>query len=263
VSRLRWAVADGWVIAVRDFTYWVREPARILWGLGYPIVSVLLFGFVFGSAMSVYGGGDYREFLLPGMFVMTMAFGAGNTMVAVTTDIAKGVTDRFRSMPMARSGVVVGRSVADLANSMLDLVLLIACGLVVGWHIRGGLLDALAAVGLLLLLRFGFIWLGIYLGLVIPSPETANNLWALLFPITMVSNVFVAPAQMPGWMGAVADWNPISATVTAVRSLFGNPEAAGTSWIAENATLMAVVWPLVAVAIFLPLSVRRYRDLSR
>jgi ABC-2 type transport system permease protein len=262
-SEVRWALADSWTIAVRDFTYWVREPARLLWSLGYPIVSVLLFGFVFGSAMSVYGGGDYREFLLPGMFAMTMAFGAGATMVAVTMDAAKGVTDRFRSMPMARSGVVVGRSIADLANSVLDLVILIGCGLVVGWHVRNGLLDALAAVGLLLLLRFAFIWLGIYLGLIIPSPETANNLWALLFPITMLSNAFVAPAQLPGWLSAIADWNPISATVTATRSLFGNPEAVSGSWISQNAELMAVVWPLLFVAIFLPLSVRRYRRLSR
>lgn len=260
---MRWALADSWTVAVRDFTYWIREPARILWSLGYPIVSVLLFGFVFGSAMSVYGGGDYREFLLPGMFAMTMAFGAGATMVAVTMDTAKGVTDRFRSMPMARSGVVVGRSIADLANSMLDLVILIGCGLVVGWHIRGGLLDALAAVGLLLLLRFAFIWLGIYLGLIIPSPEVANNLWALLFPITMLSNAFVAPAQLPGWLSGIADWNPISATVTATRSLFGNPEAVSGSWISQHAELMAVVWPLLFVAIFLPLSVRRYRNLSR
>ena len=203
ITRLRWGLADGWTIAVRDFTYWVREPARILWSLGYPIVTVLIFGFVFGSAMSVYGGGNYREYLLPGMFAMTMAFGAGSTMVAVTTDTSKGVTDRFRSMPMARSGVVVGRSIADMANSMMDLVILVGCGLAVGWHIRGGFLAALGAVGLLLLLRFAFIWLGIYLGLLIPHPETANNLFALLFPITMLSNAFVSPEQMPGWLGAV------------------------------------------------------------
>jgi ABC-2 type transport system permease protein len=263
ITRLRWGLADGWTIAVRDFTYWVREPARILWSLGYPIVTVLIFGFVFGSAMSVYGGGDYREYLLPGMFAMTMAFGAGATMIQVTMDAEKGVTDRFRSMPMARSGVVVGRSIADMANSVLDLAILIGCGLAVGWHIRGSLLDALAAVGLLLLLRFAFVWMGIYLGLLIPHAETANNLWALLFPITMLSNAFVSPEQMPGWLGAVSEWNPLSSTVTAVRELFGNPAADAGSWVSQHAILMAVLWPTLFVAIFVPLSVRRYRKLSR
>jgi ABC-2 type transport system permease protein len=263
MQRARWVLTDSWTITLRDLTHWVREPGLIVFSLLYPVITVLLFGYVFGSAMSLPGGGDYRSFLMPGMFAMNMMFGAGATMMAITTDSSKGITDRLRSMPMARSGVVIGRSVADMFNSVLDLGLLVGCGLVVGWGWEGSTAEALAAVGLLLLLRFSVIWLGIYMGLRVRSPETAGNLWALLFPITMLANTFVLPDQMPGWLGAIADWNPMSATVTATRDLFGNPGATGDSWVAENALLMAVVWPLIIVAIFLPLAVRRYRRLNR
>jgi ABC-2 type transport system permease protein len=193
-----------------------------------------------------------------------MAFGSGETMTAVANDAHKGVTDRFRSLPMAPSAVVVGRSLADLLNTAFGLGLLIACGLAVGWEWHGGAGAALAAVGLLLLLRFAFIWIGIYLGLLAPSPESVAGLWSALFPVTMITSAFVAPELMPGWLGTIAELNPLSSTVTATRELFGNPTAAGGgSWVVAHAELMAVAWPLVLVAIFLPLSVRRYRRLSR
>lgn len=163
-------------------------------------------------------------------------------------------------MPISRASVLTGRSVADPANSVLDLVVLLGLGLLVGWSSGGGVAGTLAAVGLLLLLRFAMIWVGIYLGLVV-SQEAAGLAWAPLFPITMIANTFVAPDQMPGALGVIAEWNPISATVTATRSLFGNPvpELAGTSWAAEHALLLAVLWPVAIVAVFLPLAVRRYR----
>ncbi|GAA3441143.1 ABC transporter permease [Planomonospora venezuelensis] len=263
LARVRWAVADSWTVTRRYLIHWVREPSYVVWGLMYPMVSVLLFGYVFGSAMVVPGGGDYREFLLPGLFGMTMMFGIGNTMMGVTTDADKGITDRFRAMPMARSAVVVGRSTADMINSVMDLVILILCGLIVGWRAHGTAGETLAAVGLLLLLRFAFIWVGIYLGLRAKNAETAGNFYALLFPLTMISNAFVAPEMMPGWLGAAAAWNPLSSTVAAIRELFGNPGLGGDSWIAQNALLMAVAWPLAIVALFLPLSVRRYRRARR
>src|SRR5918996_4399999 len=158
LERLRRAALDGWIIAVRDLTYWVREPARVVFTLMYPIMMVLLFGYVFGSAMTVAGGGDYREFLMPGMFAMTMMFGGGATMVSVTTDNARGVMDRFRSMPMARSGVLIGRSIADIFNSTLDLIILVVCGLVVSWRWKGTFVEGLPAFGLLFFLWFSMIW---------------------------------------------------------------------------------------------------------
>ncbi len=252
--------SDSWTIARRDLVHWVRNPSVIIASVAFPVMFVLLFGFVFGSAIAVPGGGDYREFLMPGMFAQAMVNGAATTVAVVAAERALGVTDRFRSMPIAPASVLAGRSLADLAGSGLDLAVLVVLGLVVGWSAHGGVLATLAAIGLLLLLRFAMIWVGIFLGLTV-SQEAAGLAWAPLFPITMIANTFVAPSQMPGWLGVVADWNPVSATVTAIRRLFGNPgaELAGSSWAAEHALLLAVLWPLAIVAVFAPLAVRRYR----
>lgn len=252
--------SDSWTIARRDLVHWVRNPSVIIASVAFPVMFVLLFGFVFGSAIAVPGGGDYREFLMPGMFAQAMVNGAATTVAVVAAERALGVTDRFRSMPIAPASVLAGRSLADLAGSGLDLAVLVVLGLVVGWSAHGGVLATLAAIGLLLLLRFAMIWVGIFLGLTV-SQEAAGLAWAPLFPITMIANTFVAPSQMPGWLGVVADWNPVSATVTAIRRLFGNPgaELAGSSWAAEHALLLSVLWPLAIVAVFAPLAVRRYR----
>jgi ABC transporter DrrB family efflux protein len=262
-ARLRWALADGWTITQRDLNHWVRQPAAVAVGLFFPVLLVLMFGYLFGGAMRVPGGGSYFEFLIPGMFALTMVFGLEATMIAVTTDIAKGVTDRFRSMPMAKSAVVVGRCSADLLNSALSLVVLIGTGLVVGWRAHGGPADFLLAVALLLALRFAMLWIGIYLGLVAGSPELVMAVQILVWPVGFLSNAFAAPETMPAWLGAIAEWNPMSATAAATRELFGNPGWGGESWVAQHSLLMAVVWPVLLVAIFFPLSVRRYQRLSR
>lgn len=262
-SRLSWALVDCWTIVRRGLTHYVRQPTNIAWQLGFPIVSVLLFGYVFGSAMSVPGGGDYREFLMPGMFGMTMAMAFMNTAYLVVYDSARGVTDRFRSMPMAPSAVVTGRGVSDLIGASVDLIVLGLTALVVGWRSDGGVLATLAAFGLFLLLRFALIWVGVWLGLLVPNEEAAGSLFAVAFPFAMISSVFVAPSLMPDWLGAIAQWNPVSSTVTAARELFGNPVATSDSWIEQNAMLMSVVWPLVITAVFLPLAIRRFQRLSR
>ncbi len=263
LERLRWAVVDAWTVTRRDLAHWARQPAVVVVGLLFPVMTVLMFGYLFGGAMSVPGGGDYREFLLPGMFALTMVFGIEATMVAVTSDAAKGVTDRFRSMPMAPSAVVAGRGIADMLSSTVGLAALIACGLAVGWRWHHGAGQALLGVGLLLLLRFALLWVGIYLGLLARSPEVVTAVQILVWPLGFLSNAFAAPATMPGWLGAVAAWNPLSATAAATRELFGNPGWGGEAWIAENALAMAVVWPLVLLAVFFPLSVRRFQRLSR
>jgi ABC-2 type transport system permease protein len=212
----------------------------------------------------VPGGGDYRDFLMPGMFAMTMVFGIGATLSAVSADAARGVTDRFRSLPMSASAVIAGRAAADMLNSAAALAVLTGCGLLVGWHPHHGAARALAALGLLLLLRFAFLWVGVYLGLRFYSnPEAVTAVRTLEFPIGFLGNPFVAIATMPAWLGAIALWNPLSSTVSAARQLFGDPIGAHSTWITDHAVLMAVAWPLLLVAVFFPLSLHRYRRLSR
>jgi ABC-2 type transport system permease protein len=263
MTRLRWAVRDGWIIAVRDMSQWVREPQLIVWGLFFPIMFVLLFAYVFGSGIVVPGGGNYREFLMAGMYAQTMAFGIGETAMAVHTDAAKGVTDRFRSMPIAPSAVVVGRCLANMIYSAVSLGILVVCGVAIGWRWHGTVVEALAAFGLLLLLRLAFLWLGIYFGLKAKSPEMVNSLYGLLYPVTMLSSAFIAVELMPNWLGTLARWNPISATIDATRRLFDNPGVDTSGWIADHAVVMAVAWPLVITALTLPLAVRAYQRLNR
>ena len=156
-SSMQWLATDSWTIARRDLVHWVRNPAVIVASIAFPVMFVLLFGYVFGSAIAVPGGGDYREFLMPGMFAQAMVNGAAATVAVVAAEQARGVTDRFRSMPLSQGAVLIGRSIADLMNSMLDLAVLVGCGLLVGWVTRTGPVETLAAIGLLLLLHFAMI----------------------------------------------------------------------------------------------------------
>ncbi|WP_431781047.1 ABC transporter permease [Streptomyces chumphonensis] len=263
-QRLRWALADCWTIVRREVAHVVRRPTLIAWQLGFPIVSVLLFVYVFGSAMDVGGGTDYKEFAMPGMFTMTMAFGFMGTAMAVAVDKERGVIDRFRSMPMAPSAVVTGRGAADVLQAVLDLAVLAGIALVIGWRPSGGFAATLGAFALLLVLRFALIWVGVWLGLRVKNQEAAGNLFALAFPFGMVSSVFTPPSMMPDWLGAIAMWNPVSSTAGAVRELFGQPMVtSGGSWIETHPLLMAFVGPLVITAVFLPLAVRTYGRLAR
>jgi ABC-2 type transport system permease protein len=263
VTALRWALADGWTITRRDIMHWGREPGPVIFGILFPVLIALMFAYLLGGAMIVPGGGDYREFLVPGMFGMNMLFGIGATMLSVHTDARRGVTDRFRSMPMSPVAVLAGRSAADLLHSVLGLAVLLGCGLLVGWRAHGGMAALLGAVALLLLLRFAVLWLGIYLGLVVKGPESVVAAQILVWPVAFLASAIVSPETMPGWLGAIAEWNPISPTITAIRDLFGNPGAAGTSWATRHALPLAVGWPAVLLAIFGPLSVWRYRNLNR
>ncbi|WP_422774745.1 ABC transporter permease [Plantactinospora sp. WMMC1484] len=248
----------------RNMAHVIRSPEEIVIYFSLPIMFVLVFGYVFGSGMAVPGAGSYREYLLPGVFVMTMLYGLGATASGIAMDVSRGVVDRFRSMPMARTALVTGRTGADLLRALLEMTILVVCGLLVGWQWRNGLLDALAAVGLILLLRLALTWVGIYFGLLVPNPDTVGVIvFPLAFPLTALSNVFVAPDLMPQWLGAISSWNPLSATVAASRELFGNPGSGGDSWAAQHPLLLAVGWPLLLIAVFAPLAVRRYQRLSR
>jgi ABC-2 type transport system permease protein len=262
-SRMRWAVTDAATLARRYLSHLRYQPAELAGAVGFPILLVLMFVFLLGGMMVVPGGGDYRQALLPGLFTMTMLFGVSATMIAVVTDAQRGITDRFRSMPMAPSAVLVGRAAADMVTSAIALGVLLLVGLAVGWRSSGSPGAVVLAVGLLLLLRFALLWVGIYLGLLVRSAGAVTAVQTLEFPVGFLSGLFVAPATMPAVVSTIAEWNPLSSTAAATRALFGNPGWDGDSWVAQHPVLMAVVWPLVIVAVFAPLSVYRYREMSR
>jgi ABC-type multidrug transport system permease subunit len=264
-SRIGWAIRDTWVITGRDLAHWRQQPGAVIAStLVFPVMIVLMFGYLLGGAMTVPGGGDYRDFLMPGMFAMTMVFGTGATLSAVSADAARGVTDRFRSLPMAAPAIVAGRAAADMLNSAAALTVLTGCGFAVGWHPHRGAARAIAALGLLLLLRFAFVWIGVYLGLrFYANPEAVTAVRTLEFPIGFLANPFVAVSTMPAWLGAIALWNPLSSTVTAARQLFGDPSGANPSWNTSHAIIMAVAWPLLLTAVFFTLSLHRYQHLGR
>ncbi|MDI3418456.1 ABC transporter permease [Streptomyces luteolus] len=261
-TTFTWAFTDSWTMTRRELAHWARQPVQIVVGLAFPVMLLLMFGFLIGGGAGVEG--DYREYLVPGMFALTMAFGLDATMVAVTQDLEKGVIDRFRSMPMFDGAVLVGRAAADMLQSALSLAVLIGVGLAVGWRWHGSFAAFLGAVGLLLLFRFAMLWLGIHLAMVAGKPELVMAVQILVWPIGFLSNAFATPESMPGWLGATVEWNPMSATATAVRDLFGNEGGVtSASWAYEHAQLLAVLWPLLLIGVFFPLAVRRFTRLSR
>lgn len=252
---------DAATLTGRVLRHWRRRPVSIMLGLLFPVLMVLMFGYLFGGAMAVPDG-DYMDFLIPGMLAMTMLFGLESMVVNVTTDTARGVTERFRVMPVATTAILVGRSVADLLNGVVGLAVMVATGLLVGWRPEGGLVATLTALALLLWLRFAFTWVGIYLGFLLKTPDAAVAVQVLVWPVGFLSSVFVAPGTMPGWLGAIATWNPLSATATAIRELFANPTWNAHDWATEHSVLLALLWPAVLTLIFLPLAARQYRALG-
>ncbi|MFI1918280.1 ABC transporter permease [Nocardia sp. NPDC020380] len=259
----RWIMLDSWTLTLRGLAHWRRNPGPVLFALLFNILVVLMFVYLFGGSMRVTGGGNYRDYLIPGMFTMTMLFGIGATSLAVTTDIDRGVTDRFRSMPISAAAVLIGRAAADMLLSTLTLTVMILTGLVLGWRNHGSAGSLGTAIALILFLRFALTWIGIYLGLALTSSAAIIGVQTAEFPIGSLSGVFVATTAMPGWLRVLAEWNPLSATVNATRRLFGNPGVVTDSWVTAHSTLMAVLWPLALLLLFIPLSINAFRNLSR
>jgi ABC-2 type transport system permease protein len=255
-------VRQTWIITLRDLKHWQREPWTPLFGIAFMIMLVLIFGYLLGGAISVPGGGDYLPYLMPGMFALAMLFGLESTMSAVTDDAGRGITNRLRSLPISGMAVLGGRAAADMANSALQLAVLMIGGLVVGWRADAGAGSVLLAIALLLWLRFSLLWLGILLGLTFRGEGAVAAVQVLVWPIGLLSNVLVAPGTMPGWLGFLAEWNPVSATAAACRELFGNPTGATGGILADHALLLAALWPLVLTVVFVPLSVRAFRRLG-
>ncbi|WP_166354558.1 ABC transporter permease [Phytoactinopolyspora limicola] len=260
-STLASGLADGVTVMNRNLRKLRHKPGQIIAELTVPVMMVLLFGYIFGSAIAIDGGDNYIEYLMPGLLVMGAALGALSTLTAIARDNSLGVMDRLRSMPMARWAVTFGQTAATLLIGIVGLVVMSAVGLIFGWRAHNGIGPTLGAFGLILLFYYAVSWLGALLGSLVDTEETATRLMTLALPIVMISNVFVPTAGMPKALQVVADWNPVSAAVTACRDLFGNPGVpfGDTTWPIANPVLATVGSALVILAICIPLAVMRFQ----
>lgn len=269
VGGVRQAWSDGLVVAWRNLKRIPRIPELAIFAILQSIMFVLLFAFVFGGAIILPGyegvPNAYREYLMPGIFVQTLAFASATTAIGFAEDGKKGIIDRFRSLPMANSAVLSGRTVADVIYNMGILAVLMISGLAVGWGVNSSIPEFLAGVALLLAFTFAMSWIGVWLGLSVPSVEVAQQVsFIVIFPITFVSNAFVPIATLPSWLQPFAEWNPVSTLTAATRELFGNPNPFATDNLpSQEPILVTIGWIIVIVAIFAPLGVRKYRSASR
>ncbi len=265
MSSLRVAVHDGLAVAWRNLKRVPRIPELAIFAILQSIMFVLLFAVVFGGAIPLEGGGLYREYLMPGIFVQTLAFASITTAIGMADDMTKGLIDRFRSLPMARSAVLSGRTSSDVVYNVGILIVLMLSGLVVGWRVRNGLGDFLLAVALLLFFTYAMAWIGVLLGLLVPTVEVVQQLgFLVIFPITFLSNAFVPTATLPDVLQPIAEWNPVSTLTQATRELFGNPSPSPSgSFPSEHALSLSIAWIVVLLAVFAPLAVRKYRSIDR
>jgi ABC-2 type transport system permease protein len=261
MNQIALAFADSGVVAKRNLIKIKRIPELLIWTLMSPIMFVVLFGYVFGGAIAI-GGTSYREYLIAGVFVQTVIFGSTYTGAGLAEDMTKGIIDRFRSLPMARSAVLAGRTASDIVYNSMSILVMSLTGLVVGWRIRTDAIDAIGGFLLLLLFAYAFSWIMAYVGLKVSSVEVVNNAsFMFIFPLTFIANTFVDINDLPGPLKTFAEWNPVSTTALSVREAFGNT---GTipipdSWSMQNPVVYTLIWVAIILAIFIPLSVRQYK----
>lgn len=266
MTGIKRTLADSAVIAKRNVIKIKRVPEVLVFVLLSPIMFVLLFAYVFGSSITVPGG-SYREFLIAGIFAQTVIFGSTFTGAGLAEDMQKGIISRFRSLPMSRSAVVVGRTASDTVYNGLSVAIMAGTGLVVGWRIRTSVAEAVVGFVLLLVFAYAFSWVMALVGLIVPSPEVINNAsFMVILPLTFIANTFVPAENLPSGLRAFAEWNPISSVTQAARELFGNlppgsPEP--TAWPLQNPLVYALGWAILIIAVFAPLAVRQYNRVQQ
>jgi ABC-type polysaccharide/polyol phosphate export permease len=259
----RGLIHDTWVIARRGLVHIKRQPEQLSDATIQPIMFVLLFAYVFGGAIDVPGGGNYREFLMGGIFAQTIVFTAFGVALSLAHDRKNQAVDRFRSLPIAKGAVLGGHAVASLLKTLLPITLMSLCGLAIGWRIRDGVTAAV--VGYLLLVGFAFamVWVGVLLGSLVATPEGVTGIaFGVLFPVTFVASTFVPTATMPGILRVVAEWNPVTTLADAVRISFGNPNtppAPGDPWSIAHPMAYSILWIVLIVGVCAPLAVRAYQ----
>jgi ABC transporter DrrB family efflux protein len=253
VSALNYAVSDTLVLAKRNLLRIPRAPDLLISFTLQPIMFVVLFVYVFGGAIETPGFEDYTDFLMPGIIVQTMSFGGFVTALGLAEDLKKGLVDRFRSLPMARSAVLSGRTLADVATNTVSLAIMVAVGLLVGFSFDANLFEILAGVGLMLLFGYAFSWIFAFFGLTASSAEAAQAIgFMAIFPLTFISSAFVPVESMPAALEWFAEVNPFTTVVDAMRALWVDTPAGTDIWV-------ALLWCVGLIAVFAPLSVARYR----
>jgi ABC-2 type transport system permease protein len=244
----------------RNLAHIPRVPERLLDVTVQPIMFVVLFGYIFGSAIDVEGG-NYREFLMAGIFIQTLAFQSMTTAVGVVNDFSEAVVDRFRALPISPISILVGRAIASLIEGFLGIVVMAACGLIVGWAPHGTLLETLGGLALMLFFAFSMISLGTLIGLIVRSVGTAQTFgFVLIFPLTFASNAFVPIDNMPWVLRLLTDWSPVTPVVAALRQLFHNPNPipSDAAWPLQHAVESSLIWCAALTLIGLGLAVWRY-----
>lgn len=255
-------LSDVAVLTGRNFAHIAREPLRLSDATIQPVLFTLLFVYVFGAGVALAGGGSYTQFAVAGLLAMNLTTSAIGTAVGLSDDLSTGVIDRFRTLPMWKPAVLVGRSLADLMTAALCAAFVVATGLIVGWRIDGSFGDAVAGFALFLLFSYALSWVCACIGITSRDAESSQGLGLIiLFPLAFVSNALVPTEHMPAILRTVADWNPVSAVTAAARNLFGNPNPSATihAWPTQHPVLATLAWSVALIAVFAPLAVTLYR----
>ncbi len=251
-TAVRYAVSDTFVLAERSIKRIRRQPDLLVGFTVQPVMFVLLFVYVFGGAIATPGL-DYVDFLIPGIIVQSMVFGGFVTALGLAEDLKKGLIDRFRSLPMWSPAVLSGRILADVGTNVIQLVVMLTVGIVVGFRFSTSVPEVVAGILLMLLIGYAFSWVFAFIGLTASSPEAANAYgFTILFPVTFVSSAFVPPETMPSWLQPIAENNPFTTMVDAARALFVGTPAGNDVW-------GALAWSFAIIAVFSALSIWRYR----
>lgn len=257
--------SDGWVTTKRNLIKIIRVPDILFFTLLQPIMFVLLFTYVYGGVVDIPGS-SYAEFLMAGIFAQTVVFGSTFSGSAMAQDLKDGIIDRFRTLPMNPAAVLIGRTNGDMFINAASMAVMMLTGFIVGWRVRSSFGEAVLAVGLILLFAYAFSWVMSYVGMSVRSPEIINNVsFLILFPITFISNAFVPSSTLPGPLRVFAEWNPVSALVQSSRELFGNVAPGlpvGDAWTAQNPLATVLIGVAVMLAVFVPLSVRKFAQIS-
>ncbi|MFP7761945.1 ABC transporter permease [Marisediminicola sp. LYQ85] len=256
---------DGWITTRRNLIKIKRVPDILVFTTLQPIMFVLLFSYVYAGSIDIPGS-DYKEFIMAGIFAQTVVFGSTYSGSAMAQDLKDGIIDRFRTLPMSPSAVLVGRTNGDLLINGISMIVMIATGLIVGWRVRSSVLEAIAAVVLLLLFAYALSWVMAFIGMSVRSPEIINNVsFLVLFPLTFISNAFVPSDSLPTPLRIFAEYNPVSALVEAARQLFGNVPAQTpepSSWTLQNPVLTVLIGIVVMLVVFVPLATRKFGQVS-